>query len=199
LAGVLVPADKGHRIKYWTRDQGGHYDLIVEATWEKVRQNPQVRDVLLSTGDLILRPDHHQAPDLPPAWRYHEILMEIRKTLRGPVQRQNGRGARGPLQSGPRPAFATGPGTETHAGEASSGRTPATMPGIAPSGPLLRTVCCQLCTHAANRCLPTMTFTGLPDTIRRHVASLPVVGPGLGTTGRRLGAAPRRGCGPGAH
>jgi predicted NAD-dependent protein-ADP-ribosyltransferase YbiA (DUF1768 family) len=27
---------------------------------EKVRQNPEVKQVLLATGDLILRPDHHQ-------------------------------------------------------------------------------------------------------------------------------------------
>jgi hypothetical protein len=67
---------------YWTSERGEHYALIVAATWEKVRQNPAVRDVLLSTGDLTLRPDHHQAPDAPPAWRYYDILMSIRAELR---------------------------------------------------------------------------------------------------------------------
>jgi predicted NAD-dependent protein-ADP-ribosyltransferase YbiA (DUF1768 family) len=55
--------------------------LIVAATWEKVRQNPRVKKVLLSTGDLVLRPDHHQEPNAPAAWRYFEILTQIRSRL----------------------------------------------------------------------------------------------------------------------
>ena len=39
------------------------------------------RHILLSTGDLILRPDHHQSPDASPARRYYEILMIIRTEL----------------------------------------------------------------------------------------------------------------------
>jgi len=73
---------EGRRMKYRTPEKGEHYELIVEATREKVRQNPNVRDVLLSTGDLHLRPDHRQAEDSPPAWRYCEILMTIRAELR---------------------------------------------------------------------------------------------------------------------
>jgi predicted NAD-dependent protein-ADP-ribosyltransferase YbiA (DUF1768 family) len=61
---------------------GEHYRLIVAATWEKVRQNPDVKRVLLATGELILKPDHHQEPDAPAAWRYYEILMQIRAQLR---------------------------------------------------------------------------------------------------------------------
>ena len=72
---------EGRQMKYWTREIGDYYELIVEATWAKVRQNPEVREVLLSTGDLILRPDHHQSADAPPAWRYCEILMGIRTEL----------------------------------------------------------------------------------------------------------------------
>jgi len=55
--------------------------LVVAATWEKVKQNPEVKRVLLSTGDLILKPDHHQEPNAPAAWRYFEILMKIRTEL----------------------------------------------------------------------------------------------------------------------
>ena len=73
---------EGRRMKYRTPDKGDHYALIVEATREKVRQNPRVREVLLSTGDLVLRPDHVQRPDAPPAWQYHQINMEIRHALR---------------------------------------------------------------------------------------------------------------------
>ena len=57
---------------------GDHYRLIVAATREKVRQNPEVKRVLLGTGDLILKPDHHQESNAPAAWRYYEILMQIR-------------------------------------------------------------------------------------------------------------------------
>jgi len=60
---------------------GEHYELIVEATREKVRQNPEVQKVLLATGDLILKPDHYQEPDAPAAWRYYEILTMIRAEL----------------------------------------------------------------------------------------------------------------------
>jgi len=46
-----------------------------------VKQNPEVKKVLLSTGDLILKPDRHQEPNAPAAWRYYEILIEIRSEL----------------------------------------------------------------------------------------------------------------------
>jgi predicted NAD-dependent protein-ADP-ribosyltransferase YbiA (DUF1768 family) len=55
--------------------------LIVAATREKVRQNPEVERVLLATGDLVLKPDHRQPRDATPAWHYHEILMRIRNEL----------------------------------------------------------------------------------------------------------------------
>jgi hypothetical protein len=56
--------------------------LIVEARLEKVRQYPEVQHVLLSTGDLVLMPNHHQEPGHPAAWRYYEILSDIRDELR---------------------------------------------------------------------------------------------------------------------
>ena len=61
--------------------KGEHYRLIFEATREKVRQNPEVERVLLATGNLVLKPDHHQEPNPPAAWRYYEILSEIRGQL----------------------------------------------------------------------------------------------------------------------
>lgn len=69
------------RFEYRPEEPGEHYRLIAAATWEKVRQNPAVRKVLLATGDLILKPDHHQGPNPPPAWRYYEILTQIRNRL----------------------------------------------------------------------------------------------------------------------
>jgi len=73
---------EGKRIEYRPAKPGAHYDLIVRATGQKVRQNPEVMKVLLSTGDLILKPDHHQEPNAPAAWRYFEILTTIRAELR---------------------------------------------------------------------------------------------------------------------
>lgn len=65
-------------------ERGEHHRLIVEATRAKVEQNPEVKRVLLATGDLVLKPDHRQEPDAPAAWRYYEILTGIRTELKQP-------------------------------------------------------------------------------------------------------------------
>jgi predicted NAD-dependent protein-ADP-ribosyltransferase YbiA (DUF1768 family) len=74
---------EGRRMAYKSAAPGEHYRIIKEAMWAKVRQNPEVRRVLLSTGDLVLRPDHHQEAGAPPEWRYFEVWMEVRARLRG--------------------------------------------------------------------------------------------------------------------
>jgi hypothetical protein len=87
--GITWVSFEGKRFEYKPAVPGEHYKLIVEATREKVKQNPEVRKVLLSTGDLILKPDHHQEPNAPAAWRYYEILTQIRTELQkgeGPNQ-----------------------------------------------------------------------------------------------------------------
>jgi predicted NAD-dependent protein-ADP-ribosyltransferase YbiA (DUF1768 family) len=73
---------EGKQMSYRPAKPGDHYRLIVEATREKVRQNPKVEQVLLATGDLVLKPDHHQSPDSPAAWRYYDILTKIREELK---------------------------------------------------------------------------------------------------------------------
>jgi predicted NAD-dependent protein-ADP-ribosyltransferase YbiA (DUF1768 family) len=83
--GISWVTFEGRRMEYRPATPGEHYELIVAAMWEKVRQNPEVKKVLLATGNLILKPDHHQEPDAPAAWRYYEILTGIRSQL----QRQN--------------------------------------------------------------------------------------------------------------
>lgn len=83
--GITWVTFEGKRFEYKPIEPGEHYKLIVEATWEKVRQNPEVKKVLLETGDLVLKPDHHQEPDAPAAWRYYEILT----TIRAELQKQN--------------------------------------------------------------------------------------------------------------
>lgn len=72
---------EGKRIEYRPAAPGEHYQLVVAATWAKVRQNPEVRRVLLATGNLVLKPDHHQEPNAPAAWRYYQILTRIRTVL----------------------------------------------------------------------------------------------------------------------
>ena len=72
---------EGKRMKYRSQQKGPHYRLIVEAMRAKLDQNAKVRETLLATGDLILRPDHIEEPNAPPEWRYFEIWMEIRAAL----------------------------------------------------------------------------------------------------------------------
>jgi apolipoprotein N-acyltransferase/predicted NAD-dependent protein-ADP-ribosyltransferase YbiA (DUF1768 family) len=79
--GITWVSFEGKRFEYKPAEPGEHYRLIVAATWEKVRQNPEVKRVLLATGDLKLRPDHHTEPNAPAAWRYYDILTEIRGEL----------------------------------------------------------------------------------------------------------------------
>jgi predicted NAD-dependent protein-ADP-ribosyltransferase YbiA (DUF1768 family) len=79
--GITWVSFEGERFDYKPSIPGRHYELIVEATKAKVRQNPEVKKVLLATGDLVLKPDHHQEPDAPAAWRYFDILMKIRTEL----------------------------------------------------------------------------------------------------------------------
>ena len=81
--GISWVSYKGKHFEYRPAVPGEHYRLIVEATHEKVRQNPEVKRVLLATGDLILKPDHYEEPGAVAAWRYYEILMQIRTELQG--------------------------------------------------------------------------------------------------------------------
>lgn len=78
---------EGKRFEYRPTVPGEHYRLIVAATRAKANQNPEVKKVLLSTGDLILKPDHHQEPNAPAAWKYYEIWMKIRSELQNSPQR----------------------------------------------------------------------------------------------------------------
>jgi predicted NAD-dependent protein-ADP-ribosyltransferase YbiA (DUF1768 family) len=80
--GIGWVSFEGRRFPYRPARPGRHYALIVAATWAKVRQDPEVRKVLLATGDLVLKPDHRQEPDAPAAWHYCDILMRIRAELR---------------------------------------------------------------------------------------------------------------------
>jgi predicted NAD-dependent protein-ADP-ribosyltransferase YbiA (DUF1768 family) len=79
--GIDWVSFEGRRFKYRSMKPGEHYRLIFEATRAKVTQNPNVKAVLLATGDLLLKPDHYGEKNPPPEWRYYEILMIIRREL----------------------------------------------------------------------------------------------------------------------
>jgi len=73
---------EGKRMPYRSATKGEHYRVIVEAMHAKLQQNPKVREILLATGTLILRPDHITEPGEPPEWRCNEVWMDIRRELR---------------------------------------------------------------------------------------------------------------------
>ena len=72
---------EGAMIPYWSKNKGEHYRIIVEAMRAKLEQNPKVREILLSTGDLTLLPDHYQETDPPAEWFYFNIWMDLRAEL----------------------------------------------------------------------------------------------------------------------
>jgi predicted NAD-dependent protein-ADP-ribosyltransferase YbiA (DUF1768 family) len=86
--GIDWVSFEGRRFPYRPQQAGEHYRLIVAATQAKVSQNPDVRKVLLATGDLVLRPDHHEEPGAVAAWHYCDILMAIRAQLQQEGRRQ---------------------------------------------------------------------------------------------------------------
>lgn len=81
IMGITWVTFEGRRMEYRSAAPGEHHRLIVEAMREKARQNPEVEKVLMSTGGLVLKPDHRQDPDAPPEWRYYEIWTGIRTEL----------------------------------------------------------------------------------------------------------------------
>lgn len=79
--GIDWVSFEGKRFPYETQTPGTHYKLILEAMKEKLNQNPDVKRILLQTGDLILMADHHQNPNDPPEWKYNKIWMSYRTEL----------------------------------------------------------------------------------------------------------------------
>ena len=71
----------GKRFLHRSSRPGEHYRLIVAAMRAKMDQNPEVKRILLATGDLILKPDHHGEENPPPEWKYYEIWMKLRTEL----------------------------------------------------------------------------------------------------------------------
>jgi len=77
---------EGERMVYCSEKPKQHFYLIKEAMIKKLRYNPEVRRVLLATGNLKLKPDHHAEGCKAPEWKYYDLWMEIRKdVMRGRI------------------------------------------------------------------------------------------------------------------
>jgi predicted NAD-dependent protein-ADP-ribosyltransferase YbiA (DUF1768 family) len=72
----------GRQMEYHTLQKGEHYDLIVRAVWAKVEDNPEVKRLLMLTGELVLRPDHDPGSEISSGQKYYEILMDVRRQLK---------------------------------------------------------------------------------------------------------------------
>lgn len=76
----------GKRFPYRSQTAAEHYRLILAAMRAKLEQNPEVKRILLATGDLILKPDHQGEANPPPEWKYNEIWMQLRSELQRPAR-----------------------------------------------------------------------------------------------------------------
>jgi predicted NAD-dependent protein-ADP-ribosyltransferase YbiA (DUF1768 family) len=79
--GIQWVSFTGRRFPYRAKEKGEHYSLILAAMRAKLAQNQRVREILLATGNLVLRPDHVEETDAPPEWRYYRIWVELRGEL----------------------------------------------------------------------------------------------------------------------
>lgn len=63
-------------------DQAFHLELVTRAMKAKLDQNARVKELLLKTGDLVLRADHRPSSDATPAHAYYDIWMKLRAELK---------------------------------------------------------------------------------------------------------------------
>lgn len=72
-----------HKFIYTDGKEGSqfHLELITRAIREKILQNPKLKELLIQTKGLVLRPDHYMSEKVFPSFKYHEILMKIRDDL----------------------------------------------------------------------------------------------------------------------
>jgi len=81
--GIKWITYQGEKIEYNSdKGQDKHYNIIYRASFEKVRQNPNIQSLLLKTNNLILKSDHIQQPNPKPAYLYFDIYMKIRNELK---------------------------------------------------------------------------------------------------------------------
>ena len=78
--GLKLVSYHGEAFDYKDMGAGSeaHFQIIREATRQKVFQNPEVKALLLKTKGLKLIPDHETGTGKPKSYYYYNILMEIR-------------------------------------------------------------------------------------------------------------------------
>ena len=79
--GINWVSFHGLKMVFKGKDTLAYYDVIEAATRAKIDQNPEVKKILLSTGDLKLRPDHKEDHDATIAYRYYDIYVKLRTEL----------------------------------------------------------------------------------------------------------------------
>ena len=73
---------EGEKMTYCSPKKEQHFFLIREVMIKKLRYNPEVRRVLLGTGDLKLKPDHQEEACKAPEWKYYEMWEQLRKEVK---------------------------------------------------------------------------------------------------------------------
>lgn len=73
---------EGEFFTFATSQPEKHYALIYAALVEKIRQNKDVYNILMQTGDLVLKPDHGISERSPREWHYNLLWMDIREDIK---------------------------------------------------------------------------------------------------------------------
>jgi len=79
--GIKWITYQGQRIEWNGKDVQVFYDLIYRACRAKLDQNPALKDLLLSTKNLKLMPDHNESPGASAAYFYAEIYTKLRTEI----------------------------------------------------------------------------------------------------------------------
>jgi len=82
ILGIDWVTYQGKKFLYRSSKPLEHYELIKRAMMAKLEQNPKVKDILLKTYPLVLKPDHHGEINAPKEWEYYNIWMEFRDQLK---------------------------------------------------------------------------------------------------------------------
>jgi predicted NAD-dependent protein-ADP-ribosyltransferase YbiA (DUF1768 family) len=79
--GIKWITYKGEKLYSSGPDTKRHYEIIESATRAKLAANPDIKELLLRTGNLKLLPDHVQPAGMPPAYQYFDIYMKLRAEI----------------------------------------------------------------------------------------------------------------------